>query len=154
MNNARKLFAYLAFAVFLFAGVSFCASAQTPGGRPPFAPGAYPPGRSSPAPSAYAQGRKNATGEEFFIVASVDQSKSQILLKHPTEVTLLAGVDANTRFTDEVGKPLKLSDFRTGDTVWVTLSGGAAGTAAVRIRKGQMTVADLHRYYLDYPEIR
>jgi hypothetical protein len=106
------------------------------------------------APSASMPGKKSASGEEFFIVASVDQSKSQILLKHPTEVTLLAGVDGNTSFTDETGKPLKLSDFRAGDTVWVTLSGGLAGTAAVRVRKGQMTASDLHRYYLDYPEIK
>jgi hypothetical protein len=129
MNNGRKIFRYAAFGVLLLAGISFATTTD-------------------------AQGKKTATGEEFFIVGSVDQSKSQMLLKHPTEVTLLAKVDANTRYADDAGKPLKLSDFRAGDTVWVTLSGGAAGTTAVRIRKGQMTEAELHRYYLDYPEIK
>jgi len=84
----------------------------------------------------------------------VDPSKSQILLKRPTEVTLLVKVDANTQFLDDAGKPLKIADFRAGDTVWVTTSGGGDQPAAARIRKGQMTVADLHRYYVDYPEIK
>ena len=39
-----------------------------------------------------AQGKKTPAGEEFFMVASLDQSKSQLLLKLPTEVTLLAKV--------------------------------------------------------------
>jgi hypothetical protein len=109
---------------------------------PPYDPAATTPGKKTPA------------GEQFFIVASVDLQKSQILLKRPTEVTLLAHVDDKTRCLDDSGKPIKLSDFRSGDTVWVNLSNSPSGARAVLIRKGQMTVADLHRYYLDYPEIK
>jgi hypothetical protein len=101
-----------------------------------------------------AQSKKTSTGDEFFIVASVDQSKSQFLLKRPTEVTLLMRATDKTRYFDDAGKAIKFSDFRAGDTVWVMSEGGAAGRVAVRIRKGKMTVADLHRYYLDYPEIK
>jgi hypothetical protein len=104
--------------------------------------------------NASPQGKKTGTGEEFFIVASVDQAKSQFLLKRPTEVTLLVKVGDRTQYLDDKGKPIKLSDFRAGDTVWVTSSGGGDEPTATRIRKGQMTIADLHRYYLDYPEIK
>ena len=97
---------------------------------------------------------KNASGEQFFIVASIDQQRSQILLKHPTEVTQLMELTTSTKYLDESGKPLHVSDFRAGDTVWVTSSGASAQPSVVRIRKGEMTVADLHRYYLDYPEIK
>ena len=103
--------------------------------------------------SALAQGKKSPGGEQFYIVASVDQTKSQLLLKRPNEVTLLMQVNEKTQYADEAGKPLRLSDLRAGDTVWATSSGAPEATAT-RIRKGHMTVADLHRYYLDYPEIK
>jgi hypothetical protein len=108
---------------------------------------------ASTSANAAADDKKTSTGESFFIVASVDQTKSQVLLKRPTEVTLLVNVNANTKFLDDSGQSLKITDFRAGDTVWVTTSGGDQ-PAATRIRKGQLTVADLHRYYLDYPEIK
>jgi hypothetical protein len=155
MSDARTFPQYLALALLGLAGVAFGPSAQTQTGTTPPSQSPYGQGKhfsARPAPSGPV--RKAASGEEFFIVASVDQQKSQILLKHPTEVTLLARVDGNTRLADETGKPLKLSDFRAGDTVWVTLAGGQSGAAALNIRKGEMTVAELHRYYLDYPEIK
>ena len=49
---------------------------------------------------------------------------------------------------------MKLSDLRAGDTVWLTSSGSCMDTTALKVRKGEMTVADLHRYYLDYSEIK
>jgi hypothetical protein len=103
--------------------------------------------------NARAQEKKNAAGEQFFIVSSVDQAKSQVLLKRPTEVTLLMKIDDKTQFVDEQGKSLNLTDLRAGDTVWVFSNVGAkdVGTVAVRIRKGPMTVQELHRLYLDYP---
>ena len=103
---------------------------------------------------ASAQGKKTPSGEEFFIVASLDQSKSQLLLKLPTEVTLLAKVTPQTQFSDEKGKPIKLSDLRAGDTVWAVTTGSGDNTSVVRLRKGPMTVAELHQYYLDYPEVK
>src|SRR2546428_452371 len=58
--------------------------------------------------------------EEFFIVSSIDTKKQQVLLKRPTEVTELMLVTEKTAFLDEQGKPLRLSDFRAGDTVYFT----------------------------------
>ncbi len=107
-----------------------------------------------PARTGAAEDKKTAAGESFFIVGSVDQQKSQFLLKRPTEVTLLVTVNANTKYFDDSGQPLKATDFRTGDTVWLTSSGNPDNPTALRIRKGEMTVADLHRYYLDYAEIK
>jgi hypothetical protein len=125
------------------------AKPMSPYARPATAPKAVP---GLPVPSE--QDKKTAAGESFFIVGSVDPSKSQFLLKRPTEVTLLVKADNNTKLLDDAGKPLMISDFRAGDTVWVQTSGGGAEPTAVRLRKGEMTIADLHRYYLDYPEIK
>lgn len=127
-------------------------------GRPPMAAGALTQGKPAALPPAAAStsipGRKTASGEQFFIVASLDLQKSQLLLKYPTEVTLLVRVDNSTKFADESGKSIKLSDLRAGDTVWVVSANGKDEAAAISVRKGQMTVADLHRYYLDYAEIK
>lgn len=101
-----------------------------------------------------AQEKKTAAGEEFFIVASIDQAKPQLLLKMPTEVTVLVKVTDKTQLFDEKGKPIRLADLRAGDTVWAITSGGDDNTTLTRIRKGPMTVAALHQYYLDYPEIK
>jgi hypothetical protein len=103
--------------------------------------------------SAFAEGKRTPAGEEFFIIASVDQSKSEVLLKRPDEVTLLIKVNDKTQYADESGKALHLADFRAGDTVWAVSTGGSEPTG-IRIRKGRMTIADLHRYYLNYPEIK
>jgi hypothetical protein len=99
--------------------------------------------------------KKTSGGEEFFIVSSIDSAKSQVLLKRPTEVTLLMKVTDKTAFLDAANKPLHLTDLHAGDTVWVTSSAPAeGGPTALRIRKGPMTVELLHRYFLDYPVIR
>jgi len=121
----------------------------------PATTGALVAGVHPAPPTASIPGKKTPEGEQFFIVASIDLQKTQLLLKYPTEVTLLVLVNNATKFTDENGKPLKLSDFRAGDTVWMVSSPAGSGEATgLRIRKGQMTVADLHRYYLDYEEIK
>jgi hypothetical protein len=104
--------------------------------------------------AGYAQSRKTPAGEEFFIVASIDLAKSQLLLKHPTEVTTLLGINDKTKYTNDMGKPIQPSDLHTGDTVWVVFSGTGQNSTAVRIRKGPMTVAELHNLYLAYPEIK
>jgi hypothetical protein len=168
MNNDRQFSLCAAIAFVLLGGLSAATPAHAQASRPPFTPGSHPPGNgTAPAaqsarpsrssittPDSSVADKKTEAGEAFFIVGSVDPSKSQILLKRPTEVTLLVKVDAKTQFLDDAGKPLAISDFRAGDTVWVTTSGGGDQPEATRVRKGQMTVADLHRYYLDYPEIK
>jgi hypothetical protein len=93
----------------------------------------------------------SSAGENFFIISSVDLTKQQIVLKQPTEVTLLVQVNDKTSYLNEQGKPLKLSDLRAGDTVWaILLPSGEAPPLARRIRKGPMTPAELHRRYLKF----
>ena len=163
----RRSIIYLA--VMILAGMALASGgAQAQNRRfPPrqMPPGQIPPGTQLPPQAAASRvppdelaaataGKRTPAGEQFFIVASVDLQKSQLLLKHPTEVTLLAHVDDKTKYLDAAGKPIQLSNFRAGDTVWVTLSNGPSGPTAVKVRKGEMTVAELHRYYLNYPEIK
>jgi hypothetical protein len=90
-------------------------------------------------------------GEQFFIISSVDPAKQQLVLKRPTEVTTLMRVDDKTAFLDEDGAPLRLTDLRAGDTVYVlSRQTGGTGPTASRIRKGPMTLAELHKHYLNY----
>ncbi len=90
-----------------------------------------------------------ASSEDFFIISSVDANKQELVLKHPTEVTELIRVTDRTSYFDEQGKPLQFKDLRAGDTVYVTLSRTTdCPSLASRIRKGPMTVEELHRRYL------
>ena len=100
---------------------------------------ALPPAMLQPAP--------NVEREEFFILSSVDAARGRIVLKRPTEVTVVMLVDAQTTYRDEQGKTLRLADLRTGDTLYVTFRpGGAGGPTALRIRLGPMTVQEMRRY--------
>jgi hypothetical protein len=101
----------------------------------------------------HAQTTKTAAAsrvEEFFIVSSVDITKHQLVLKRPTEVTQLVQVNDKTTYLEEDGKQLKLSDLRAGDTIFVNLEPSVMPALALRIRKGPMTVAELHRRYLSF----
>lgn len=91
---------------------------------------------------------KPSSGEEFFIVSSVDIAKGQLLVKQPTEITELLQANDKTRYTDKNGKALHLADLRAGDTVYIRLTGTAAARVAVSIRKAPMSVEELHRRYL------
>lgn len=91
------------------------------------------------------------TGGQFFIISSVDVKKRQIVLKLPTEVTELVLVTDKTAYLDEEGKPLQFGDLRAGDTVYVTIAAGSdRSRIATQIRKGPMTVDELHRRYLQF----
>lgn len=132
MNNlsSRKLISYVSFGVAMLAVLAL-------------------------ASGAFAQEKKNSAGESFFMISSINQSQSQVLLKAPTELTELVGVTPQTKFLDESNKPIKLSDLRSGDTVWVVTKAAKGGTAvAISIRNGPMTVAELHKLYLDYPVLK
>lgn len=87
---------------------------------------------------------------DFFIIASVDSSKKELLLKFPTEVTELMRVDDKTRYFGNGGEAIKFSDLRAGDTVFIVSSKGQSPVATT-IRKGPMTVEELQRRFLQIP---
>jgi hypothetical protein len=89
--------------------------------------------------------------EEFFIVSSVDSGKGLMVVKRPTEVTLTMGLTDKTRCRDEQGKPIRAVDLRAGDTVFIASDRNASGPpVAASIRRGPMTVPELHRRYLRF----
>jgi hypothetical protein len=85
--------------------------------------------------------------EEFFMISSIDAARGRIVLKRPTEVTLLMQVSGQTVYRDEQGKPLRLADLRTGDTAYIAYRQNAAPPTALRLRLGAMTVQELQRRY-------
>jgi hypothetical protein len=109
------------------------------------------------SPAAGAQKQRSAAPavqaagiDQFFIISSIDLPQHRLVLKMPTEVTTVMLVTDKTIALGEKGEVLKLTDFRTGDTVYATSTAGPEGPVAVRIRKGAMTVEELHRRYLKY----
>ena len=85
---------------------------------------------------------------DFFIVSSIDLAKRQILLKRPTEVTELMRVDGETRYLEERGKPIRLTDLRAGDTVYILSKSSGSQPLAVTIHKGPMTLDVLRERFL------
>jgi len=85
---------------------------------------------------------------DFFIVSSIDLAKKQILLKRPTEVTELMRVDGETRYFEERGQPIRLSDLRAGDTVFIMSKPAGGQSVALTIHKGPMTLDVLRERYL------
>jgi hypothetical protein len=85
------------------------------------------------APFLHAEGaaRRGAIKvEDFFIISSVDARKKQIVLKRPTEVTELIQVGEKTVYLDEQGKAIEF--------------------IASQIRRGPMTLEELHRRYVPF----
>jgi len=102
-----------------------------------------------------AQDKKNAAGEEFFIVSSVDTKDSSLLLKRPTEVTVEMKIPTSAKLFDEQHKPMHITDFRAGGTIWAIARADSTGElVASSVRLGPMTVQELHALYLDYPVIQ
>ena len=99
---------------------------------------AAPPARRAPA-----------AADEFFVVSSVDAARGRIVLKRPTEVTLVMHVTGRTAYRAEGGRALRLTDLRAGDTAYISYVRDAAGEAtASLVRLGPMTVQELQRRYL------
>ena len=91
------------------------------------------------------------SNEEFFIVSSVDAGKGTMVLKRPTEVTLTMRVTGKTRCHDEDGKSILFTDLRAGDTIFIASDRDSSGQpVASSIRKGPMTVRELHQRYLRF----
>ncbi len=162
MNKALRLVTFSIF-LSLAASVPGAALAQNlqhhrPAGPPVGTRPMMPVGRTLTSPPVITSPSKeivkNSAGEQFFIIAAIDKQNSQLLLKRPTEVTVLVKVDPNTKYFGDNGKATALTTFRAGDTVWAKVSGDGPGATLIQMREGEMTVADLHRYYLDYPVIK
>lgn len=102
-----------------------------------------------PATPRQKESARASREESFFIVSSVDTDKKQFLLKYPTEVTEVVLVNEMTVYLDEKRRPLRFSDFRAGDTVYVVFarSNSDIPRTAARIRKSPMTTEELHRRY-------
>jgi hypothetical protein len=89
--------------------------------------------------------------DEFFIISSVDVVRARLVLKRPTEVTVLMQVPASTVIADDHGAVLHLANLRAGDTIYAVASAGpGGGLVATSIRRGAMTVAELHRRMLRF----
>ena len=102
-----------------------------------------------PLPAAQSgKGTNTSSAEQFFIISSVDTAKRQLLLKQPTEITEVVQVNDKTRCADKNGKAIQFVDLRAGDTVYIRSTSSSAGKVAVSIRKGPMTLEELHRRYL------
>ncbi|MGB7174344.1 MAG: hypothetical protein WBD23_12425 [Candidatus Acidiferrales bacterium] len=107
---------------------------------------------SIPACAQGVQNPKNAQGEQFFMISSVDLPKHHIILMAPTQLTLVANTTNLTQFVGEKGQKLTEKDLKAGDTVWAIVKTAKDGeTTAVKIREGAMTPADLHKLYLSHP---
>jgi hypothetical protein len=159
MNKLVRCIVFSALIAFAVASPAAFAQYRHAGAPPQRSRPAGPPQRTLTTPplpvaSPSKEAVKNSAGEQFFIIASVDRQNSQMLLKRPTEVTVLVKLSPNTKYLDDSGKPTTLASFRAGATVWAKLSGNGPEPTVTQIRQGEMTVADLHRYYLDYPVIK
>ncbi len=112
LRYAGSWLASLALAALL--GMSCAASAQAQAPAP--APGQtmrphgqtamHPPTAVTvpvPASTKVQTAKTNVKGEQFFIIASLDQSKSENLVKRPDEVTLLLNTTPKTQYFDDIG---------------------------------------------------
>lgn len=120
MNNFRKSFFFAAFAALILVSAS----------------------------TVRAQVQAKSGSDEFFVISSVDKAHNNLILLLPTEITSTIGVTDKTKYTDENGKALKLSDFRTGDTIFVSYSTQGSAKVAQSVRKGMMTTAEMRKRYL------
>jgi hypothetical protein len=98
-------------------------------------------GRPAPA-------RGQSAVDDFFIISSINPARHQLLVKHPTEVTQVMSVDADTKYIDRSGKAISLTDLRAGDTVYIRVTPGSARSVALEVRKGPMTLGELRKRYL------
>jgi hypothetical protein len=101
---------------------------------------------ASIAATAKAKGAGGAAKEEFFIVSSLNMQKHEILLKMPNEVTMPMSVTAKTTVVGQDGKPMKVTDLRSGDTGYFTYVQNGTEAQALSIRLAGMTRQNLGPY--------
>jgi hypothetical protein len=95
-----------------------------------------------------AQVQAKAGNDEFFVISSIDKTHNALVLLRPTQITATVGVNDKTKYVDEKGKPIKMTDLRTGDTIFVTYSTQNETLVAQSVRKGMMTTAEMRKRYL------
>lgn len=95
--------------------------------------------------------RANAAADEFFVISSIDRTKNNLVLLQATEISEIMSITPKTQYFDEKGKALKLTDLRSGDTVWIVAHKNSDGSvSADKVSKGTMTVAELRQRYVPY----
>ena len=95
-----------------------------------------------------AQLQAKSGNDEFFVISSIDKAHSALVLLRPTQITATIGVNDKTKYVDENGKSIKMTDLRTGDTIFVTYSTQSNALQATTVRKGMMTTAEMRKRYL------
>ena len=98
--------------------------------------------------AVHAQVQAKSGSDEFFVISSVDKAHNALILLLPTEITATIGVNDKTKYADENGKAIKLTDFHTGDTIFVSYSTQGSAQVATSVRKGMMTTAEMRKRYL------
>lgn len=83
--------------------------------------------------------------DEFFIVSSVDVAHARVVMKRPTDVTMLVAIGPSTTLRGEHDEAIKLDKLRSGDTVYAVVTPSGVATS---IRRGPMTMDELRRRYL------
>lgn len=98
--------------------------------------------------AVHAQVQAKAGNDEFFVISSIDKTHNALVLLRPTQITATIAVNEKTKYVDENGKPIKMTDLRTGDTIFVTYSTQNNALIAQSVRKGMMTTAEMRKRYL------
>jgi hypothetical protein len=100
------------------------------------------------APQAAAQSKG---GDEFFVISSIDRTKHLLVLLQATEITEIMNLTDKTQYLGMNGKPMKLTDVRSGDCVYVISHKDKDGNMTVdKVTEGVMTVAELRKRYVPY----
>jgi hypothetical protein len=100
------------------------------------------------AGSTVARAQSSSSGDEFFVISSVDRAHNALVLLTPKQIATSYQVTDKTQYVDENGRALKLADLRAGDTLFASYDKKSDGTLTVsHIRKGMMTVDELRRRY-------
>lgn len=102
-------------------------------------------------PRAAAQASTTKGGDEFFVISSIDRNKHVLVLLQVTEISRIMNIGDKTQFFDAQGKALKLTDLRSGDTVYIVSHKQQDGSfMADKVTEGAMTVSELRRRYVPY----
>ncbi len=83
---------------------------------------------------------------DFFTVASIDESKQELVLRGPMELTQVAKVTNHTPYLDLNGNQLRFKDLQIGDPVYVIMSRDVDGVPRIlSLHRGPMTAEEFHR---------